>query len=196
MAHILIVYGTTDGHTRTIAEYITERVRRGGHQVEITDSTTKPPLQPAGFDACFVGGSVHEEKHQRSLAHYVQTNLAELQKIPTAFFSVSMAASVRDEEHLAKARGYIDSFLEQTGWRPDATVPLAGALLYTQYDFFKRMLMKFIAKHQGEETDTSRDHVYTDWGEVDRFVDEFLASHLKSDPAGRQKSMEATPSLT
>jgi menaquinone-dependent protoporphyrinogen oxidase len=197
MAHILIVYGTTDGHTRKIAEYIAERVRQGGDEVEITDSTADPAPRPgAGFDACIIGGSVHEEKHQRSLAHYVQKNLAELQRIPTAFFSVSMAAAIRDEEHLAKAQSYIDSFLEKTGWQPDVTVPLAGALLYTQYDFFKRMLIKFIARHQGNDSDTSHDHIYTDWGQVDRFVDEFLVSRLKPMSTDRERAVPTATSLT
>jgi menaquinone-dependent protoporphyrinogen oxidase len=36
--------------------------------------------------------------------------------------------------------------------------------------------MKLIAKQQGGDTDTSHDHEYTDWDDLTRFVDEFLAA--------------------
>jgi len=51
---------------------------------------------------------------------------------------------------------------------------VAGALKYTQYDFFTRLLMKRIAKKEGRTTDTSRDYEYTDWNAVRQFVKEFV----------------------
>jgi menaquinone-dependent protoporphyrinogen oxidase len=50
-----------------------------------------------------------------------------------------------------------------------------GALLYTQYGFIKRYVMKQITRHKGSsDTDTSRDYVYTDWESVKHFAEEFL----------------------
>lgn len=68
----------------------------------------------------------------------------------------------------------IDEFLELTGWQPGKIQAVAGALLYTKYNFFLRLLMKRIAKAAGGDTDTSRDHEYTDWKALDHFVEEFL----------------------
>ena len=53
-------------------------------------------------------------------------------------------------------------------------VAFAGAVLYTKYDFVTRMVMKKISASEGHSTDTSRDHEYTDWGEVAKFTDEYL----------------------
>ena len=53
--------------------------------------------------------------------------------------------------------------------------PVAGALLYRQYGAIVRLVMRFIAKVAGATTDTSRDHEYTDWQMLDRFVDELAA---------------------
>ena len=52
-----------------------------------------------------------------------------------------------------------------------------GALLYTQYGFIKRHMMKKIAAHKpgGLGTDLSQDYVYTEWDDVQRFAEEFLA---------------------
>jgi menaquinone-dependent protoporphyrinogen oxidase len=191
MARILVIYGTTEGHTRKIAHYIVERIRSKGHEAEAADSSSGSVPHPGlHFDGCIIGGSVHEGKHQRSLVHFVQENLADLLKMPTAFFSVSLAAAVSDEAHRVETQSYIDTFIEQTEWKPDLTVSLAGALLYTKYDFFKRLLMKFISRHQGGETDTSRDYEYTDWNQIDGFVDEFLRSHLERSPVLHQAVTE------
>jgi menaquinone-dependent protoporphyrinogen oxidase len=188
MSRILIVYGTTEGHTHKIAEYMAERIRRNGHQADVTDCDSSPhPTTAIEFDGYILGGSIHEGHHQQALAHFVKENLGDLQHAPTAFFSVSLTAAVKDEQHLKDAQAYIDHFLEETEWAPDMTVPVAGALLYTQYSFLKRFLMKMIAKHTGGETDTSRDYEYTDWNEIDRFVDDFLEKHVV--PAA--KSVEA-----
>jgi menaquinone-dependent protoporphyrinogen oxidase len=53
---------------------------------------------------------------------------------------------------------------------------IAGALKYTQYDFFKRYIMRMIAQQAGGDTDTSHDTEYTDWDDVGRFVDEYTTA--------------------
>lgn len=53
------------------------------------------------------------------------------------------------------------------------TAQIAGALKYTEYDYFKRLIMKMISKKEGGATDTSQDYEYTKWDEVTKFVNEF-----------------------
>jgi menaquinone-dependent protoporphyrinogen oxidase len=50
---------------------------------------------------------------------------------------------------------------------------VAGALLYTRYNLFKRWLMKRIVAQQGGDTDTSKDYDYTDWADLRAFANEF-----------------------
>jgi len=52
--------------------------------------------------------------------------------------------------------------------------PIAGALLYTKYNFIVRFIMKRIARQAGAATDTSKDYEYTDWAALSRFIDEFV----------------------
>jgi len=47
---------------------------------------------------------------------------------------------------------------------------IAGALKYTQYNFFIKWVMKGIARKEGGSTDTSRDHEYTDWEQVTAYA--------------------------
>ena len=67
----------------------------------------------------------------------------------------------------------IGRFLTGTGWRPTVTKPVAGALLYSRYNPFKRWMMKRIVQKGGGDTDTSRDYEYTDWDDLRAFADEF-----------------------
>ncbi len=43
---------------------------------------------------------------------------------------------------------------------------IAGALRYTQYNWLTRFFMKRIVAKAAGDTDTSRDHKYTDWLQV------------------------------
>jgi menaquinone-dependent protoporphyrinogen oxidase len=70
----------------------------------------------------------------------------------------------------------IDGFVAETGWRPERSLPVAGALTYSRYNFLIRFVMKRIARKQGAPTDTSRDYEFTNWSAVDRFVDEAVRS--------------------
>ena len=74
------------------------------------------------------------------------------------------------------ARAYVENFEQQTVWRPAQVGLFSGALLYRQYGFLKRLMMKKIvsSKPGGLSTDTSRDHEYTDWEQVKRFAEDFL----------------------
>ncbi len=48
----------------------------------------------------------------------------------------------------------------------------AGALRYSEYGWMMKRVMKSIARREGNDTDTSRDHEYTDWPAVDRFAND------------------------
>ena len=169
---LLILYGTTEGQTRKIAHFIEAVLQNAGHQVTVADTTTEPPT-PKEFDAVIIGASIHMHKYQSAVKHYIRKHVAELNQMPGAFFSVSLAAaSGLEDEHREVQKITID-FLEQTGWKPLITSQIAGALKYTEYDYFKRLIMKMISKKEGGATDTSQDYEYTNWDEVTKFVNEF-----------------------
>lgn len=172
MANIYIPYGTTEGQTARIAEFIADVVRAHGHDAKAADIKDAGDSIPDGFDAVLVGASVHMGKHEDYVRDFVQKNRTALEQLPSALFSVSMAAHGDTEN----AEGYVQKFEEETDWRPAQVALFSGALLYTQYGFIKRLIMKKIATDKGSpDTDTSRDYVYTEWDGVKRFAEDFLA---------------------
>lgn len=172
MARLLIVYGTTDGHTRKIAEAVAEHVACWGHAPTLADAATHPPSVD-GWDAVIVCAPLRRQRHPQAVMRFVRDNVARLNQVPTAFFSVSLTAAGKD---VSPARACADQFLAQTGWRPGMVRLVAGALRYTRYNWFVRWMMRRIARKNGGDTDTTRDHVYTDWRRLRRDVEAFLHS--------------------
>ncbi|WP_425259369.1 flavodoxin domain-containing protein [Rubrivivax sp. RP6-9] len=177
MAPILVAYATTEGHTRKVAEFIAGRLRARGQRAELVDLATAPvPDGSTAYAAVFVGGSVHQHRHQGAMVHFMKANVGWLGKLPVALFSVSLAAAQTDPDSRLEARRLADDCAASGGLRPLRTLCVAGALKYTQYDYLKRIAMRWIAHQHGGDTDTSHDHEYTDWDAVERFVDDFLGA--------------------
>ena len=171
MAKVLILYGTTEGQTAGIAEVITDVIREMGHEAEAVDIKRVSDTLPDGYDAVIIGASIHMGKHDKHVVEFVHKNHDTLERLPSAFFSVSLAAQGDTQE----AAGYVDRFEDETGWRPGRVALFGGALLYTHYGFIKRHMMKKIAGEKPGQlgTDTSRDYVYTEWDAVRRFAEHF-----------------------
>jgi len=177
MSKFLLVYGTTEGHTKRIAERMAAVMRDAGHEVDLHDSKEMRSASiEAGYDGVLVGGSVHAGDHQSSLREFVERNRETLGRTHAAFFSVSLTAAETNEEARGEARAAVDRFVRETGWTPPHVEMIAGALVYSQYNFFVRQLMKLIAGRGSHPTDTSRDYDYTDWKRVEEFALSFAAT--------------------
>lgn len=174
MTRLLIAYGTTEGHTRKIAEFAADIARRDGCEVVLIDSTAAPAVPGRDCDAAILAASVHEGKHQSAMTHFVNDNASWLNRVPSVFLSVSLGIAAADPRSKAEAEDNLRQFLAETGWQPVRTRCIAGALRYTRYSFFKRLVMRLIAQRNEGDTDTSRDYEYTDWEDLRRFIAAFL----------------------
>jgi menaquinone-dependent protoporphyrinogen oxidase len=184
MTRILIAYGTTEGQAARIADHLAEVIRGRGLEVDVLDLERSQDVSLDRYDGVIVGGSIHLGKHQKGVVEFVSKYRADLERLPSAFFSVSLAAS----GDLPNAEAYVENFVQQTGWRPTKAGLFSGALLYRQYGFLKRFMMKRIVRGKpGMSTDTSRDHLYTNWDQVTRFGEDFV-ERLVPEGTSRQKS--------
>lgn len=176
MTHILIVYGTTDGHTRKIAQVLAEDLRAKGCSVDILDAADSGRrLSPEAYDGVVVAASVHIGDYQKTVARWVRQHAAALSAVPSAFLSVSLAVFERRAQVRSEIISIMERFLERCGWRPMITKMVAGALPYTRYGWLKRQMMKRIVAQAGGDTDTTRDFEYTDWIDLRNFAQDFAA---------------------
>ena len=185
MKPIGVFYATREGHTRRIAGHVAGRLRELGFEPDVRNVRNEADrVSLANYDGAMLLASLHIGTHEREMIAFARRHRAELEAMPSAMISVSLAEagverSGATPERRAKSAGEvqqtIDRFRSQTGWRPELTKPVAGALLYTKYNFFLRFVMKQIARMNGGDTDTSHDYEYTNWQALDRFVEQFAA---------------------
>lgn len=174
MTHILIVYGTTDGHTRKIAQVVAENLRAQRCSVDVLDAAGMlRRLSPESYDGVIVAASVHIGDYQRTVANWVRTHAQMLNLLPTAFLSVCLAVVEQGTKPRQEVLRIMRRFLERCGWRPTITKMVAGALPYTRYGWLKRLMMKRIVAKAGGDTDTTRDYEYTDWNDLRTFSRDF-----------------------
>jgi len=174
---ILLVYGTSYGQTAKVARHMAAVLLESGDRVTVLNAAdNKRDLDVSRFDAIIVGASIIRGRHQRAVARFVRANLAALNTTPSAFFSVSGAAASPNETSRAEAQRFIDEFLGQTGWHPRTTAAVAGAMAYTKYNPILRWIVRRASTPMGGPADTSRDHEFTDWPQVERFVTGFIGT--------------------
>ena len=169
----LLIYGTTEGQTRKIAEFCSNRLTEAGHYAELWDSRRRMvDLDISTFDAIILAGSVHQKHHQESLTNFVIAHREQLGKVPNLLISVSL--SVAFENGRDEAQKYVDSFVEYTGFEPRSVALVAGALKFEQYDYYMNQIVEHIVLEDREKI--TEDREFTDWDALGDAVDAFAGS--------------------
>jgi menaquinone-dependent protoporphyrinogen oxidase len=169
MPEILMVVHSGEGQSRRIADRVAEVLRDRGAEVTVAEPDVAP--EPRGFDAVVVGDSIHLGRHSKALRRWLVEHAVALAQAPLALFQVSLTSATHDDDHDVLARKMVADLVDETGVRPDEVALFAGRLAYTQYGWLTRRIMRSIARREGQDTDTSRDHEYTDWDAVERFAE-------------------------
>lgn len=188
MCDIPVFYATTEGQTRRIADYLAARLRGHGldsRAIAIASEEASHIDWSRVRGAC-LGASLHMQKHQAEATAFARVHRAELSCIPSLFLSVSLSAASKNRDEVAAAQRLAEQFAVETGWHPGQIASVAGRLAYSQYNWLVRLFMRRIALKEGASADTSRDHEYTDWWQVDELADTFAsavqrtASHISA----------------
>lgn len=176
---VLIAYASTEGQTRKIAEHVAGHLRTGGHEVTIYDCAHNPLEQDFDrHDAYIVAGSVHQAHHQERLVAFVRAHRAQLEAKPSAFLSVSLSAAFSDDA--SEVESYIDGFVDASGWRPAEVLAVAGALRFSEYDFFKEQIIRHLVMRDRDLPSGPGNFEFTDWDALDTFIDRFTSSATAS----------------
>ena len=127
------------------------------------------------------------------MLQFVKEHRGKLACLPTAFLSVTLSEAGAERSDATQKstpsswptckKSSTDSLQRRDGIQRTSSQLLA--LCYTRTTIsWIRFVMKRIAKHAGGSTDTSRDHAYTDWVALDRFVaalaEEFSSSAMET----------------
>ena len=172
----LILYGTTEGQTRKVADFIADRLRKLGDQVTLAEAADAlRDLRPNEYDTAILAASLHAGFYQEPLVKFAHTHHACLNQMSSAFISVSLSAAGRDPDDLKGIAECADRFKQETGWTPAEVHHVAGAFRFTEYDFFKRWVMRLIAWEKGVKIGASQELELTDWDALAKVADTFHA---------------------
>ena len=174
MSKILVVYGTTDGHTAKIARSLAETLNGQGDLAVVQDARLAD-ARPDEYDGVIVAASIRGGRYPKAVWGWARSHRAALNTMPTTFISVCLGVLQRDAKVDRALAGIQQRFLDETGWHPTVMKVVAGALLYTRYNFVLRWFMKRLVAKAGGDTDTTRDYEYTDWKDLREFTDRFAA---------------------
>ena len=91
MSNFLIIYSSTDGHTKTICEKIINFLNNGSSVKLVSlDEATKFNL--IEFNKIIIGASIRYGKHSKELYKFIKLNKKILEEKKSTFFSVSVVA--------------------------------------------------------------------------------------------------------
>ena len=171
----LIIYSSTDGHTKIICERI-KNFLNDGDQVKLVSLDEAKILNLSNFKQIIIGASIRYGKHSKDLYKFIELNKIVLEQKQAVFFSVNVVAR-KPEKSTADTNPYIKKFLRISKWTPKKLRVFAGKVDYPNYGFLDKYIIKFIMLISNGPTDTSKSYEFTEWSKVDDFAKELRNDH-------------------
>lgn len=168
MSKILVIYSTTDGHTRHICERLQQFMDQRGHTTTVTALAQADALDLSAYDKVVIGASIRYGKHQPGVAQFIERHQSLLEGKPNAFFSVNIVAR-KPEKNKPHTNPYLIKFLRQISWKPKLLGVFAGRLDYPSYAVFDRFMIRLIMRMTHGPTDPHAVIEFTDWKQVEAF---------------------------
>ncbi|PSW11656.1 menaquinone-dependent protoporphyrinogen IX dehydrogenase [Photobacterium sanctipauli] len=173
MEKVLLLHSSSDGQTIKIMRHI-EKTLGEEYQCELVDLNQLPQIDFAQYGRILIGASVRYGHLNKKLYEFIDHNLTSLKKHKVGFFCVNLTAR-KEGKNTPETSAYMKKFLKKSPWQPKLQAVFAGALRYPRYTWFDRVMIRFIMRITGGETDTSKEVEYTDWPKVALFAEEFKA---------------------
>jgi menaquinone-dependent protoporphyrinogen oxidase len=173
MAHqTLLIYSTTDGHTRTICERMKFVMTALGQQVTLVNMDQAAVLNVDTFERIVIGASIRYGHHQPQVFEFIAKHQAALERKPSAFFSVNIVAR-KPNKNTPETNPYLQKFLKKINWKPQLLGVFAGKLNYPMYGPLDRLMIRFIMLITKGPTDPTTVVEFTDWAKVEAFAHAF-----------------------
>jgi menaquinone-dependent protoporphyrinogen oxidase len=171
--NILIIYSTSDGHTKKICDHITSSILKTNNLVTLKSINEVTRLELVEFDKIIIGASIRYGKHSEAITQFISENQDLLDAKPNAFFSVNVVAR-KLEKSRPETNPYLIKYLKKITWKPKNLAVFAGKIDYSKYTFFDRIMIQLIMWMTKGPTDPKTVIEYTNWQNVDLFSQKIL----------------------
>lgn len=176
---ILIAFGTVEGQTRKVAQFVDDQLRKAGQDTVLFDTNERTEeVTFDGVDKVILAASVHERRHPKPFEIFVASSHKELEKRPTLFLSISLKAAFPDGQE--EAQDYIDEMKLRTGLTPTHEHLVAGAIRSDSYDFYASQVLRHVVLSDQTVDPSVRDYEFTDWDELGSCIADFLSNNAVS----------------
>ena len=170
MTNTLIIYSSTDGHTKTICKRLTNFLKNRD-EIKVISLDDAKKFELSEFTKIIIGASIRYGRHSKELYKFINSNKDILNQKQSVFFSVNVVAR-KPEKSIPETNPYIKKFLKISSWKPKKIGVFAGKVDYPNYGFFDKYIIKLIMFITNGPTDTSQSYEFTDWSKVDEFAKE------------------------
>ena len=160
----LILYSSHDGQTKKISEFLAALL-----DGEVVVDALRADYDLQNFDRVVIGASIRYGHFNKMLDRFVIRNSLHLEQKRAVFFGVNLTARKEGKDN-PETNVYVRKFLQRTKWQPKLAAVFAGALFYPRYKWFDQVMIQFIMRITGGETDTTKEIEYTDWEKVKWFA--------------------------
>ena len=156
---ILIAFATRAGSTQEVAKEIADVFCAKGLEVDVLPVKKVKSLDP--YRAVILGSAIRAAHWLPEAIQFVENNRSELDKIPTAFFTVSLTLSENTEENLRKVASYVDPVRSLS--RPDLEGFFPGKMDPKALSVPTRIMIKAMKTREGD---------FRDWDAVRAWAEE------------------------
>ena len=163
----LIIFSTTDGHTKKICERISKFLDNE-KPTKIVSLNEATKLNLSQFQRIIIGASIRYGKHNPQLFNFINKNQDILNRLNTAFFSVNVVAR-KTAKNTPLTNPYVIKFLKKISWKPTKVAVFAGRVDYPSYKLVDKYMIRFIMWLTNGPTDVSKSYEFTNWNEVSKF---------------------------
>ena len=168
MSKIIIIYSTTDGHTREICSCLMQVIEEHDNQVSLLSINDINSIDLESFDKIVIGASIRYGKHNKKVYQFIKKHSQLLEKKSNAFFSVNVVAR-KPEKNQPDTNPYLKKFLTQIPWKPKKLAVFAGKIDYQKYSFWDRSMIRLIMWMTNGPTDPKAKIDFTNWNQVKEF---------------------------
>ena len=165
----IIIYSTTDGHTKKICDFINSNSSKNNFEVLSINKISNLDIEK--YELIVLGASIRYGKHSPLVFKFVKNYKKILDEKKNAFFSVNVVAR-KPEKSSPETNPYIQKFLKKTNWVPKKIGVFAGKVDYPSYNIINKLVIRLIMYITNGPTDISRSYEFTNWDNIKKFAQE------------------------
>ena len=168
MRDILIIYSSTDGHTKKISNHIRSiLVKKKDVDVISIDNISEVDI--TSYNSLIIGASVRYGGHSKKIINFIRNNSKLFDEQYTSFFSVNATAR-KTGKNTPEKNPYVVKLLEATSWKPTRSQVFAGKIDYPNYRFYDKFIIRFIMFLTSGPTNINTSHEFTNWDQVNDYA--------------------------